>query len=125
MAIVRGIAFPFQQGDLSFPKEATDEDVIRASVIQIVTTGRGERAMRPGYGCDAFAFIFENNTEEFRIFAEREIRIALATWEPRVVVEAVQIEDQSDKNPGQIFITIHYRIVLTNEQDRVTIAGGA
>lgn len=121
---IRSFAFPFRQGDLAFPKEATDSDAIRASVIQIVTTQRGERVMRPDFGCNAFSYVFENNSPEFRTNVEREIRQSLAKWEPRVRVDGVRISSNDISEPGQILISIAYTITATGEFSSVTVAGG-
>lgn len=121
---IRSFAFPFRKGDLAFPKEATDTDAIKASVIQIVTTMRGERVMRPDFGCNAFSYVFESNTEEFRINAEREIRQSLSRWEKRIRVDSVSITSNDVTEPGQILIDIMYTILSTGEVQAATVAGG-
>jgi phage baseplate assembly protein W len=121
---LRSFSFPFKKGDTAFPKQAKDADAIKASVIQIVTTQRGERVMRPNFGCNAFSYVFENNSDEFRVNVEREIRQAIARWEVRVVVESVTISSDDITEPGQILITITYRIVSSGEIDSTTVAGG-
>jgi len=121
---IRSFAFPFRQGDLAFPKASYDTDAIKASVIQIVTTARGERVMRPDFGCDAFSFVFENNTEEFRNNAEREIRQAISKWETRVRVDAVIVSADDITEPGQMLIDITYTILSTGEIVTTTVAGG-
>jgi len=124
MVNIRSIAFPFRQGDTSFPKAVTDADAIRASVIQIVTTMRGERVMRPDFGCNAFAYVFESNSEGFRASAEREVRTSLAKWEDRIRVEAVIISSNEVTEPGQILIDITYTIRATGQIATATVAGG-
>lgn len=121
---IRSFSFPFKKGDFGFPKEANDVDAIKASVIQIITTQRGERVMRPDFGCNVFSYVFENNAEEFRINAEREIRQAIAKWEARVRVDAVNVSSDDITEPGQILITITYTITSSGEVDTATIAGG-
>jgi phage baseplate assembly protein W len=121
---IRSFAFPFRIGELAFPKEATDSDAIKASVIQIVTTMRGERVMRPDFGCNAFSYVFENNTDEFRVNAEREIRQSLSKWEKRIRVDAVKITSDDVIEPGQILIDIVYTILSTGEVQTATVAGG-
>lgn len=124
MASILSIAFPFRQGLVSFPDPATDEDAIRASVIQIVMTGKGERVMRPEFGCDVFSFVFENNDDVFQRRVEREIRSSLARWEPRIAVSSIETESGDDvTEPGQLIITIYYTIVASGVRDQVTVAG--
>lgn len=121
---IRSFAFPFRIGELAFPKQATDTDAIKASVIQIVTTMRGERVMRPDFGCNAFSYVFENNSGEFRAIAEREIRQALSKWEQRIRVDGVTVSSDNDIEPGQILIDISYTILSTGEVVTSTVAGG-
>ena len=121
---IRSFAFPFRVGELSFPKSATDTDAIKASVIQIVTTMRGERVMRPDFGCNAFSYVFENNSQEFRVNAEREIRQSLSKWERRIRVDSVNISSDDIVEPGQILIDISYTILSTGEVATTRVAGG-
>lgn len=117
-------AFPFRRGPLSFPQVATDADAIKASVIQIVTTTRGERVMRPDFGCNAFSYVFENNGQDFRLNAEREIRQSLSKWERRIRVDSVGISSNDITEPGQILIQITYTILSTGEVETTAVAGG-
>lgn len=124
MATVLSFAFPFSVGEQNFPKEATDADAIKASIIQIVTTAKGERVMRPDFGCSAFDFVFEGDSDTFRALVEREIRMSITTWEPRVRIDSVAVTTNPETEPGQILITIYYTIVSAGIADSVTVAGG-
>lgn len=125
MPTIFSIAFPFRAGTQSFPNPAYDEDAIMSSVIQIITTGKNERIMRPTFGCDAFSFVFENDTDDFRRMVEREVRTSLAQFEPRIRVDAVTVESGDDiTEPGQILITIYYTIIATQQPQAVSIVGG-
>ena len=125
MPTILTFSFPFRSGNTSFPQRAaTDEDAIKSSLIQIVTTGKGERVMRSGFGCDAFAMVFENTDSLFRRKAEREIRSSVQQWEPRVRLNAVVIEAGDELNePGRVRITLDYTIILSGIQGRVTVEG--
>jgi phage baseplate assembly protein W len=124
MAIITSIDFPFRSGTLAFPKVAEDFDAIKASIIQIITTMPGERVMRPTFGCNAFGFVFENDTNAFRMLVEREVRTSLVRWEPRINILGIDIETDPATQPGQVVITIHYSVINTNFGDSVTLAGG-
>jgi len=121
---IRSLAFPFKKGELAFPKSASNSEAIKASVIQIVTTQRGERIMRPDFGCNAFSYVFENNGEDFRTNTEREIRMAITKWESRVRVDSVRITTDDISEPGQTLISILYTITSTGEIDSATVSGG-
>ena len=125
MSTLISIAFPFQVGESTFPKESVGQDaVIKSSIIQIIITGKRERVMRPSFGCSAFDFVFEPDTEASRLNIEREVRSSLATWEPRVRVDSVEVTSNHVTEPGQILISIYYTVISSNTADSVTIAGG-
>ena len=125
MPTILTFSFPFRSGGTSFPQQAeTDRDAIKSSLIQIVTTGKGERVMRRRFGCDAFAMVFESANEIFRRNAEREVRSSIVDWEPRVRLDAVTIEAGDDiTEPGRVRITIAYTIIITGQQDTVIVDG--
>lgn len=122
---IRSIGFPFKKGDFSFPKAANDSDAIRSAVIQVITTARGERIMRPDFGCNAFDYVFEADSDGLRITIEREVRQSLSRWEPRVRVESVTVTSDPVVEPGQLIINIVYTILATGEVGSVNVAGGA
>ncbi len=125
MLTIRTFSFPFRLGATSFPQEAeTDDDAIKSSLIQIVTTGKGERVMRRAFGCNAFAMVFENTNELFRRRAESELRSSIAEWEPRVRVDAIVIEAGDElTEPGRVRVTIAYTNILSNKAGTVTVEG--
>lgn len=120
---VRAIAFPFQKGSQSFPDQSLDVKAIKESVVQIITTSRGERIMRPSFGCNAFDYVFESFNEDLQLRVERDVRQAITKWEPRVRVDAVQVVSSEVVEPGQITIRVQYTVLLTNQADSVVVAG--
>jgi phage baseplate assembly protein W len=122
--VIKGFSFPFKPGETAFPEEATDNDVIKSSIIQILTTGFNSRLMRPDFGSRVFDFIFENDDEVLQILIEREVRFSLSKWEPRIRVENVLAVAEDDVAPGLITVTILYTVLATNEFNKITISGG-
>jgi len=121
---IRSIAFPFKVGLQSFPDGAADIEAIKASVIQIITTAKNERIMRPGFGCAAFDFVFESFNEDLQYTVEREVRQSLTRWEPRIRVDSVTVSTDDIVEPGQMLILVQYTVLLTGEPDSVVVAGG-
>jgi phage baseplate assembly protein W len=118
MATYFGIKFPFGKSTTAIPAPVEDLDLIKDSLIQIVTTGRGERIMRPDFGSSAFSFIFENNNVVLSEMMRDEITTAIAKFEPRVVVRDVLTEKQDN----EVVVTILYIVNLTGQQDFVEIS---
>lgn len=107
--VYRGIKFPFQKGDTSFPAAATDEELIQDSLLQLVMTMNGERIMRPDVGTNALTFIFENNDVVLSNLLRAEIHGVVAKYEPRVQVTDILVE----RRDSEIILTITYVILAT------------
>lgn len=117
MATFRGIAFPFGKSATSFPASTEDEDLVRQSVVQIVTTSKGERVMRPDFGSNAMSFVFENNNDLLAELIREEVTTAITKFEPRVIVRDVQ----TSRDSNEVTITVIYVVVLTGKQDSVAV----
>ena len=115
----RGIAFPFGKGPTQLPTPATDADLLKQSLIQIVMTGRNERVMRPDFGCDAFRFIHENNDDLLNELIRAEVSSSVGRFESRIALQDILIEKSADLST--VFVTLVYVIVATRTQDSVKI----
>lgn len=120
----RGLAFPFSKSAQEFPASATNEDLIKQSLAQIVLTGFGERVMRPEFGSNAYDFIFENDSDAFQEFVRAAIRKAISTYETRVTVLRILVE-RDEKQDTQMLITVEYLVNATQNPDNVTITQGS
>lgn len=89
------------------------EDDIAEAIRIILSTSKGERLMRPNFGCGVQSFVFGlTDTTTLKLF-ETEIRQAIMSWEPRV--HEVGINTFFDQeNPGKLIINIRYVVRLTN-----------
>ncbi len=94
------------------------EDSIRESVIIIITTAKGERAMRPDFGCEINELVFAQNNTSTAGLIQFYVKEALLKWEPRIEVLDVSVihdEDERDK----LFINIEYMVKTTNTKDNL------
>ena len=59
------IDFPFRDSDngFYFKMNKTDKDAIRADLLHLLLTNKGERLYLPEFGSDLKKFIFEPNDE--------------------------------------------------------------
>lgn len=119
MAQYMGIAFPFQEGDTSVPATVTDEDLVRQSLFQIILTQRFERVMRPEFGLGAFDFIFENNDDILAARVQRDVKSAIARFEPRALVTGVGVE--KDEEGTSAIITVDYVLVSTGTTQQASV----
>lgn len=109
-----GIAFPLRvdsHGGLALSHQ--DQDVEEAIAI-IIGTARGERPMRPEFGCGIHDYVFETIDARAVGRFEHEVRIALQRWEPRIDVLDVSV-DTSFAERGELLIEILYSLRATND----------
>lgn len=119
MTIVRGIRWPFQSGSDSFPQMSSGPDVIRDSLIQIVTTQLGERRMRPTYGLNSFGYVWEDVTPIAAARIARDTRKAITENEPRATVVSVEVSQNTD--PGKPGFLIHIVYYANSEYNEIDI----
>jgi phage baseplate assembly protein W len=109
-----GIAFPLRldvHGGLGL---SDGEQSIRDAIAIILGTSPGERLMRPEFGCRVHELVFESIDALTAGRIEREVRIALDRWEPRIDVLDVRATT-SRAAEGVLDIAIGYRLRATND----------
>ena len=79
---------------------------VRQSILLILETEPGERLMRPDFGCGLRRYLMKPNTTATRTLLQRDVEIALATWEPRIELEEVRVDPGDD--PALVLIHIRY-----------------
>ncbi|SEP26601.1 hypothetical protein SAMN04487948_12923 [Halogranum amylolyticum] len=114
----QGWAFPVRtdrRGQLALTAGETD---IEASIRIILGTARGERVMRPDFGCGIHNYVFKtvNATTLHRV--EEEVRRALLEWEARIEVTAVEVS-AAEITAGRLLISVDYRVRKTNTESNL------
>ena len=90
------------------------EESIRDSIWLILSTAKGERVMRPDFGCGIHDMIFAPNNAGTRGRIEIDVREALLKWEPRIIVDRLEV---SAGDRGElVLIQIDYRVRTTNSR---------
>ena len=90
------------------------EEDIRQSIRIILETAKGERVMRPDFGCGIHDLVFEaiDTTALTRI--QSEVEEALRRFEARIdVLEVVVDEDATSQ--GELLVQLEYRVRRTNQ----------
>jgi uncharacterized protein len=94
---------------------AVSEESIRDSLWIILGTARGERVMRPDFGCGIHDLVFATNSATTLGRVVREVHDALVRWEPRV--EVMKVDAAPDPAlPARLLIRVDYRVRTTNNQ---------
>ncbi len=111
----RGVAFPLQMDARGGVALVAAERDIEQAIRIILGTAPSERRMRPEFGCRIHELTFAPRDGSTAAMAERYVRLALARWEPRIVVMSVRVSIDS-ANDGVLLIEIQYRIKDTHDQ---------
>lgn len=102
-------------GDIALARYDRD---IRQAIQIILETSRGERVMRPRFGCGIHDLVFaEINTTTLRA-VEAAVREALVAYEPRIELLDVTVDPQQALD-GVLIVALSYRVRRTNQIDNL------
>ena len=91
------------------------EESVRQAIWMILGTARGERVMRPNFGCGIHDLVFATNSADTAGRIATEVRQALIQWEPRIdIVNVTAAADNTASN--RLLIEIEYTVRATNNQ---------
>lgn len=93
---------------------ATNDQAIKDSVMNLVLTNKGERLYQPEVGGNVSGLLFELMSEETTYMLQRAIKEVIVNWEPRVVLEQVDVLPDYDNNI--YYITIRFYTIYNIEQ---------
>ena len=99
------------------PRMAYYDESIRQSIWIILSTARGERVMRPDFGCGIHNLIFALQNATTAGLVRHEVEQALLFWEPRI--EVLRVTADPDPSEPALLISIEYRVKSTNSRANV------
>jgi uncharacterized protein len=109
-----GWAFPVgvdARGRIGLARQERD---IEEAMMIILLTPKGQRVMRPEFGCQIHDLIFAPNDTTTAGLAAYYVEEALAMWEPRITVLGVEAQPNPQETE-QLLITIRYEIKATHD----------
>ncbi len=107
-----GWGFPIQFDSSGEIATAQYEESVRQAIWIILGTSKGERVMRPDFGCGIYDLVFGVNSASTSGKVAQAVRDALLVQEPRIDVGDVQVEAQD--NGKTLLIHIEYQVRTTN-----------
>jgi hypothetical protein len=90
------------------------EDDIEQAIRIVLATAKGERRMRPTFGCDIHTLVFAPANEATFGLLRYYVEEALNMWEPRIDVSQVLIAP--DPSEGRIDIMLNYEVRATKDE---------
>ncbi|XHX78794.1 MAG: GPW/gp25 family protein [Stenomitos frigidus ULC029] len=114
----RGLGFPIKlnKGNLDVANldVAEYEDSVRQSIVIILGTAKGERVMRPDFGCGIYDLVFEVKTAATAGRVSQSVQEALLLFEPRIDVLDVEVVSRLDEVGEMLLINVTYEVRATN-----------
>ena len=107
-----GWSFPVGVDDDGQVRLSAYEESIREAITIILGTSKGERVMRPEFGCGLNDLVFSTNSASTIGRVAYEVRQALERWEPRF--ELLSVDVRNGDAPEVLQISIECRVVRTN-----------
>jgi uncharacterized protein len=109
-----GWAFPpgvDARGRIALARQERD---VEEAIHMILLTPKGQRVMRPEFGCRIHELIFAPSNATTIGLATYYVEEALGMWEPRIRVERVTARPDPD-NTGRLLIDIRYEVKATHD----------
>jgi phage baseplate assembly protein W len=113
--IGRGFAFPMRVDSTGSIAMVSGPEDIDRSILMVLSTAKGERLMRPQFGCRIWDQLFDPINANTMGRMSQSVRDSLSQWEPRITVEEVTARPDVDTD-GKVVIAITYRVNATNDK---------
>jgi phage baseplate assembly protein W len=108
-----GWSFPMRTGPSGGFALVSGEREIEEAMRLVLATAPGERPMRPEFGCAIHDLVFAPVNDRTVGRIRYEVRTCLDRWEPRIVVESVEVTVDPD-DTSILYIDVWYSIRGTN-----------
>jgi hypothetical protein len=99
------------RGGLALSRAEKD---IEESIHIILGTAKGERRMRPEFGCGIHDLIFAPNNATTWGLVRQYVEEALGWWEPRIEIIGVKVQADA-KDTCRLLIDIQYLVKATSD----------
>lgn len=93
---------------------AAYEESVRQSIWIVLGTAKGERVMRPEFGCGIHDLVFAVITPSTTGQITHAVSQALLLFEPRIDVLEVQVASVVDSEGSKLLISVDYQVRATN-----------
>lgn len=108
----RNIFGPILPRDDGLPNNQTwnfdvgsDLQILASNLKMLLLTAKGERIMQPNYGTNIRRILFELNVSSIETIIQQEISQAVATYEPRVTIQSLQIQRNANDRSVMVDVT--------------------
>ena len=97
----------------------TNEDAIKRSIRNILLTNKGERLLDPSFGAGLSRYLFEPLIPSTTQVIKTEILNAIQTYEPRAVINNINVSAEGNKNA--LYVSITFTAVNATEPQQLEV----
>ena len=90
-----------------------DYEAVKSSIDNILRTSKGERVMLPEFGSGLGNILFDTIDANIADSLADEIKEAINTWDPRVIVKSINIKPDVDQHYMGVFIEFQIAGITT------------
>lgn len=94
-----------------------DEEAVKASIRNLISTRNYERPFHPEIGCQIYSVLFEHYTPVTRQVMRKTIADVIDKFEPRAQLLDIIIRDKSDSN--EVEVEVVFKII--NSERPITL----
>ena len=111
------INFPFKDSDKGFLLELNSDDkrAIKADLMHLILTRKGERLYLPDFGANLRQYLFEPNDDEARARIKVEIQESITKYIPNLQVDEITLtggEPGKIRNEQHVLVGIDYTVTI-------------
>ena len=119
------INFPFKNSGEGFFLDLTSDTnaAIKADLMHLILTRKGQRLYNPDFGTDLLQFIFQPNDEQTLNDIKAEIKTVVKKYLPNLTINEIKVTE-SEQSEYAAVINIDYTITegVFKTQDFVTVS---
>lgn len=111
MARYININYPFKDSNQGFFLDltSTDEKAIKADLMHLILTRKGQRLYNPEFGTDLLKFIFEPNDSLTLAGIKSEITTVVKRYLPKLEITDISVVESAESEYAAV-VTIKYTI---------------
>lgn len=96
-----------------------DVDAVKQALQILFLTNQFEKKFDPNFGIGIYGMMFENMTSLTKVTLMKKIQNQLSYYEPRVVVDDIQIRDNPDYN--EIAVDFYFHVIGQSVTETLTL----
>jgi phage baseplate assembly protein W len=117
------INFPFKDSDKGFYLDITEtsKDAIRADLLHLLLTNKGERLYMPDFGADLRRYIFEPNDKKTHNEIKDHLNEAIKKYLPNLQINSIKFENEDIEELIKVIVSYTITEGVFSSQDTIEV----